>query len=310
MTRAPHRVKIAIFSFVLSAVTGSMLAVGLTTFTRPATERSPVAASSPAAPPAASPQRPESAEHPAALGQPVTGPNRPPLPLEKGGPYGSRQTTGSAKVALTFDDGPDPRYTPQALALLRRYHVKATFCLIGENARAFPQLVRQIVAEGHTLCNHSWRHDLRLGARPVGAIRTDLIATNKAIRAAVPGATISYYRQPGGFWTPTVVAVARELGMTPVHWAVDPQDWRRPGAGSIAGTVNAQTVRGSIVLLHDGGGDRRDTIAALGSILPNLTRRFSLAALPLGVVSPQVNSPAVDPTRQYGLDMPLHPGLE
>lgn len=304
-TRPPQRVKFAIFSFALSAVTASSLAVGLTTLTRPATERSQVAAASPAA----SPQRPDSTQQPVTLGQPVTGP-RPPLPMEKGGPYGSRRTTGSANVALTFDDGPDPRYTPQALALLRSYHVKATFCLVGQNAHAFPQLVRQIVAEGHTLCNHSWRHDMRLGSRSVSAIRTDLVATDNAIRAAVPGATISYYRQPGGFWTRNVVAVARELGMTPLGWAVDPRDWRRPGAGIIAGRVKAQTVRGSIVLLHDAGGDRSQTMAALGSILPNLTRRFALAALPLGVGSPRLNPPGVDRTPQYGVDMPLHPGQE
>lgn len=221
--------------------------------------------------------------------QPVTGPGRPPLPAERGGPFGSRRTTGTPAVALTFDDGPDPVQTPQALALLRRYGVKATFCVVGINVKAFPGLVRQIAADGHTLCNHSWSHDVRLGARSRASIRTDLTRTNDAIREAVPGARVSYYRQPGGAWTAAVVAVSRELGMTSLHWTVDPQDWRRPGAGSIASTVNSATTRGAIVLLHDAGGDRRGTIAALRSILPNLGRRFALRALPPGVDAPRVH---------------------
>lgn len=197
-----------------------------------------------------------------------------------GGPYGTRSTTGSTRVALTFDDGPDPYYTPQALAVLRAYRVTATFCLVGENARAHPQLVQAIVADGHTLCNHSWNHDVLLGSRSRQAIQADLLRTNEAIRAAVPGARIAYFRQPGGAWTYPVVSVSSQLGMMPLHWSVDPTDWRRPGASSIAATVTASTVPGSIVLLHDAGGDRQDTVDALYQILPNLTSRFQVAALP------------------------------
>ncbi|GAB3156985.1 hypothetical protein GCM10027290_56250 [Micromonospora sonneratiae] len=207
-------------------------------------------------------------------------PTYPPLPPEEGGPFGSRMTTGSREVALTFDDGPDPRYTPQALALLREYDVKATFCLVGTNVTQYPELVREIVEDGHTLCNHSWSHDIGLGARAESTIWTDLYLTNEAIRDAVPGARIAYYRQPGGNWTSSVVAVARDLGMTPLHWTVDPQDWTLPGAGSIAATVTADTLPGDIVLLHDAGGNREGTVQALRTILPNLARRFYLDALP------------------------------
>ena len=208
---------------------------------------------------------------------------RPQLPAETdAGPFGSRKTTGSTEVALTFDDGPDPTYTPQALALLRAYQVRATFCLVGNNARKYPDLVRAIVADGHTLCNHSWSHDFALGARSRATIVADLVRTNEALRAAVPGARISYFRQPGGNWTPAVVKAARDLGMTSLHWTVDPQDWRLPGAGSIATRVTAGTVAGAIVLLHDAGGNRQGTVAALRSILPNLTRRFALTPLPTG----------------------------
>jgi peptidoglycan/xylan/chitin deacetylase (PgdA/CDA1 family) len=235
-------------------------------------------------------------EPPAAV-PPVTGPGRPPLPMEGRGPHGTRLTTGDAYVALTFDDGPDPRWTPEVLAQLREYRVKATFCVVGEMVEAFPELVRQIAADGHTLCNHSWSHDIGLGSRPRPEIRKDLQRTNNAIRRAAPGVRISYYRQPGGAWTRNVVAVAAELGMSSLHWAVDPQDWSRPGAEHIAEVVTSTTDAGAIVLLHDGGGERQGTVRALTEVLPDLTARHSLAALP----------PGVDPPRRHGIELPLKP---
>ncbi|MBQ0990288.1 polysaccharide deacetylase family protein [Micromonospora sp. H61] len=194
--------------------------------------------------------------------------------------FGAYTTTGTPRLALTFDDGPDPRYTPQVLALLREYDVRATFCVVGENAQNHPDLVQSIVDAGHTLCNHSWHHDVGLGARSADAIRSDLLRTNAAIRAAVPNAPIVWYRQPGGAWTYPVVSVARQLGMTPLHWSVDPSDWELPGASKITATVLSQAEPGSVVLLHDAGGDRQGTMEALRRILPDLTARFELEALP------------------------------
>lgn len=196
------------------------------------------------------------------------------------GPYGTLDSTGTGSVALTFDDGPDPRYTPQALRVLRAYGVKATFCLVGENALAHPDLVREIAADGHTLCNHSWNHDFRLGSRSYQAIQADLIRTNEAIRAAVPGARIAYFRQPGGAWTYPVVRTARDLGMNPLHWTVDPSDWRAPGAAVVVDRIIARIEPGSIVLLHDAGGDRQGTVDALWTLLPALTSRYHVTALP------------------------------
>ncbi|WP_433264686.1 polysaccharide deacetylase family protein [Micromonospora vinacea] len=194
--------------------------------------------------------------------------------------FGAHSTTGTPRLALTFDDGPDPRYTPQVLALLREYDVRATFCVVGENAQNHPELVQSIVDAGHTLCNHSWHHDVGLGARSADAIRSDLLRTNAAIRAAVPNAPIVWYRQPGGAWTYPVVSVAQQLGMTPLHWSVDPSDWELPGASKITATVLSQAEPGSVVLLHDAGGDREGTVEALRRILPDLTARFELEALP------------------------------
>jgi peptidoglycan-N-acetylglucosamine deacetylase len=248
---------------------------------------------------AAPPQRgSQLAAVPAPRRVPITGPNRPPLPRDARGPFGSRVTTGYSDVALTFDDGPDPNWTPKVLELLRAYHVKATFCVIGQMAAQFPDLVRQIVAEGHTLCNHSWQHDMGLGMRGGPWIMSDLLRTNDAIHRAVPGVKISYFRQPGGFWTPAVVSAAIRLGMSPLHWQVDPRDWARPPSVSISMTVITNTAPGSIVLMHDGGGNRQNTVTALRSVLPNLVTRFHLSAFP----------PGIDPPRLYGIDLPLHAG--
>lgn len=235
---------------------------------------------------------------PTAARQPFTGPGRPPLPRSPTGPSGSRRTTGAEYVALTFDDGPDPRFTPEVLALLREHDVKATFCVVGQLAEAYPDLIRDIAADGHTLCNHSWDHDIGLGSRSVSEIRQNLTRTNQAIQAAAPGVRVSYYRQPGGAWTDRVVDVAEELGMSSLHWTVDPQDWALPGADVITAVVTQGTIDGAIVLLHDGGGERQGTVTALRRFLPVLATRHQLDALP----------PGIDLPRRHGVELPLNPG--
>jgi peptidoglycan/xylan/chitin deacetylase (PgdA/CDA1 family) len=199
---------------------------------------------------------------------------------------GVLKTTGSAGVALTFDDGPSPEYTPQILALLRKHGVKATFCLIGVNVRSHPDLVQAIVRDGHTLCNHTWSHDLNLGRRSPEEIRSDLRRTSDEIHAAVPGAPIKYFRHPGGNFTPAAVKIAREMGMTSIGWTVDPRDWEtgRQGSamtGHIVAAVERYTTAGAIVLSHDGGGDRHWTVEAYQTLLPWLAQRFKLVAMPV-----------------------------
>jgi peptidoglycan-N-acetylglucosamine deacetylase len=198
----------------------------------------------------------------------------------------ARKMTGDDTVTLTFDDGPST-FTPQFLAMLREHNVKATFCLVGVNVRAHHDLVQQIVREGHTLCNHTWRHDLKLGKRSPDEIRADLQSTNDEIRRAVPDASIKYFRHPGGNFTPEAVAIAKELGMASVGWDVDPRDWDltkysdSPGmTNHIVNVVRNRTRPGSIVLSHDAGGDRSCTMSAYRTLLPDLKSRFKLAALP------------------------------
>jgi len=195
------------------------------------------------------------------------------------GPAGSLRTTGTPSVALTFDDGPFP-YTPQVLDLLAQYHVKATFCVIGRQVAEFAEYVKRIVAEGHTLCDHTFNHDLSLGTRPPDRMRAEMQRTLDAIHAVVPGVPVRYFRCPGGLYTPQIVDLAASMGMTSLDWNVDPQDWRRPGVGPIIGNVLGHAGPGAIILMHDGGGDRSQTVAALRTILPELVRRYQLVALP------------------------------
>jgi peptidoglycan/xylan/chitin deacetylase (PgdA/CDA1 family) len=202
------------------------------------------------------------------------------------GPVGSLRLTGSSAVALTFDDGPDPGNTPAILDLLRQFHVKATFCLVGWRARDHPDLVQRIAAEGHTFCNHSWQHLMDLGNRSPEYIAADLSATNNVIRGLVPGAQIRYFRAPGGNFTPTLVRVSRALGMTPLYWDVDPRDWdsARYGTGPfmvnhIVSVVEHHVRPGSIVLSHDN--KRPDTTAAYRVLVPWLQAHgYPLEPLP------------------------------
>lgn len=263
----------AAVTLVLAALLGAAYALGRSMVPDPARQNPRITSANHST---ASPTRPAPTESsPAADRQPQLDP-------DSNGPYGSRVSTGSPQVALTFDDGPDPQYTPQVLALLRQYDVKATFCVVGQNAQAHPDLIQAIVHEGHTLCNHSWNHDMTLGKRSATTIRSDLMRTNDAIRAAVPNARIAYFRQPGGAWTFPVVSACEQLGMTPLHWSVDPSDWQAPGAARISATVLGQTEAGSIVLMHDAGGNRTGTVEALQRVLPVLLSRFQLEALPTG----------------------------
>jgi peptidoglycan/xylan/chitin deacetylase (PgdA/CDA1 family) len=209
----------------------------------------------------------------------------PPGVIRGGGPGGAIMTTGSQAVALTFDDGPFPEYTPQILDLLRFHDVKATFCVVGKQVHSYPDQIRRIYLEGHTYCNHTWRHDLNLAKRGEAAIRDDLSATNRAIREIAPGAKIGYFRAPGGNFDAAMVEIAASMGMTSLYWQVDTRDWeydRYPHGQVMADNVIVQvkenTRPGSIILAHDKF--KLDTVIAFETVLPWLKQRYTLIALP------------------------------
>lgn len=192
---------------------------------------------------------------------------------------GVKLVTGGRGVALTFDDGPHPEYTPKTLALLRANHVHAVFCVIGTEVRRYPRLVAQIVREGHTLCNHSWHHEMDLGSLPPHKIRDNLNRTNAEILRAAPGAKIPYFRQPGGKWTPTGVRAARDLDMVSLGWTVDPKDWEKPPGQVIKARVLTQAHPGAVILLHDGGGERSGTLSGTRGAIPPLKQRYGVIQL-------------------------------
>ncbi|WP_405445080.1 polysaccharide deacetylase family protein [Streptomyces erythrochromogenes] len=184
----------------------------------------------------------------------------------------SRLAQGPGRdVAITIDDGPDPRWTPQVLEVLRKNHVKATFCMIGTKAQKYPELVRSVAADGHRLCNHSVDHDVTMDHKPVAYQKQQILAAKAMIEKAAPGVPVGYYRAPGGAFTPDSRAIAAESGMRPLGWSVDPKDWSRPGLPAIITALEGKLPQQPTVLFHDGGGDRSETVAALKQYLPWLT---------------------------------------
>ncbi|GAB3810007.1 polysaccharide deacetylase family protein [Micromonospora zhanjiangensis] len=182
-------------------------------------------------------------------------------------------TTGGTGnvVGFTFDDGPNPVDTPRLLEVLRRHRVKAVFCLVGDQVEAHPELVRRIVAAGHTLCNHSMHHD-DLSAWTPEQVEADLRQTSAAIRRAVPHARIPFFRAPYGAWgqAPTVAA---SLGMRSLGWRLAISDWEPPGTDVLVDRLLDGITPGAVVLMHDGGGDRSQTVAAVDRVIPILQSR-------------------------------------
>lgn len=172
-------------------------------------------------------------------------------------------------VALTFDDGPAAD-TPRVLDVLARYHVHATFCEIGRQARARPDLVHRVVAAGHRLCNHTVTHDPGIGTRPPAVMDSQLRAGRDVLVSASDGADVDYFRAPEGRWTPTLLTRAALAGMQPLGWTVDTRDWTRPGTAAIVASVQRGVRPGAIILFHDGGGPRGQTVQALEQLIPRL----------------------------------------
>ena len=173
-------------------------------------------------------------------------------------------------VYITFDDGPSV-YTPQVLKVLAQYGVHATFFEVGQNVASHPALTSQVYRRGNSVQNHTWSHpDLRKLSASQFAYQVS--ATDRQIRAHT-GYRPCCLRPPYGAVNGTVRARAAGLGKKLALWTVDPRDWSRPGAAAIRTRVLGQVRPGSVVLLHDGGGDRSQTVAALGGILKTLKAR-------------------------------------
>ena len=178
-------------------------------------------------------------------------------------------------VALTFDDGPSI-YTPQVLAVLNHYRVHATFFEIGEQVGALAATSRAVIGDGDVIGDHTWSHPDLNAANTAAQIRPTQAAIHRAT-----GFRPCLLRPPYGTAPPAVVGIARSLGLLTIQWDVDPADWSRPGAGVIAQRVLSAAHPGAIVIMHDGGGDRSETVEALRTIVPALLGRgYHLVTVP------------------------------
>ncbi|MFF3155488.1 polysaccharide deacetylase family protein [Streptomyces sp. NPDC057910] len=190
--------------------------------------------------------------------------------------------SGGKSVSITIDDGPSPVWTPKILAVLKQYGVKATFCMIGPQAKADPAMVKKVVADGHRLCDHTVSHDEAMNKKSVDYQSTEVLDAQKMIEDAAGGAKVQYFRAPGGAFTPDNRHIAAAHGMRPLGWNVDTKDWKQPGTATIVNTVKRELRNGPIVLFHDGGGSRGQTVAALKELLPWLAEEgytFSFPAV-------------------------------
>lgn len=189
-----------------------------------------------------------------------------PDPPERPEPPAPAPPPAGPMLHLTFDDGPDPRWTPQILDVLARHGARATFFIVGKRADAYPELVRRVLAEGHTIANHTYTH-VDLTTVSAERFRTEVGHTQRALgrdgRMCL--------RPPYGAVDQTVRDRAAALGYRLQLWTVDTRDYTRPGAEVIADRIVDGARDGAVILLHDAGGtDRSQTVQGLSLALDRL----------------------------------------
>ncbi len=183
------------------------------------------------------------------------------------------------EVALTFDDGPSPYYTQQVLAELQQYGIKATFFCIGRQVAQYPSLVKQEYAAGNVIGNHTWSHP-DLTKLSNDAILTQINTTSDAIQQAI-GVRPTFFRPPYGVINANVLTQANKLGLTTIIWNDEARDWTTPGISVISSRILGLAGNGAIILLHDGGGNRSQTVAALPTIITSLRQQgYTFVTLP------------------------------
>jgi peptidoglycan/xylan/chitin deacetylase (PgdA/CDA1 family)/GT2 family glycosyltransferase len=214
--------------------------------------------------------------------------------IEPGAPVRTRALPDRT-VALTFDDGPDPTWTPRILAVLARHRAHATFFPIGARVNEHPGLARRIVAEGHEIGSHTFTH-VRAGDVPAWRFAAELTLTRNAVAAATGRHPVllrpPYSATPAAVTAADLPALraAGGSGHLVVLTDLDTRDWRRPGAQAIAAAARPAGRNGAVVLLHDGGGDRAQTVAALDLLIPRLQAqgyRFVTVSEALGLPAPE-----------------------
>lgn len=171
-------------------------------------------------------------------------------------------------VGITFDDGPVPQMTEQYLAVLDKLNVRATFFMIGQRIKYYPELARQVVEQGSEIGSHSWQHD-RLDQTTADTIAKDLLSVANQVQADV-GRSLSLFRPPYGRRSDTLLTVAEQLSFKVIIWDVDPRDWEDPPPEKIVASILEQVKPGSIIVMHEG---HPNTLKALPDIIQKLRER-------------------------------------
>lgn len=191
-------------------------------------------------------------------------------------------TAGRKKIALTFDDGPDHKYTPQILDMLKKSDVKATFFVVGDQVRKYPDVLRRIYAEGHAIGNHTWDH-ADLSKLSVHRIDEEIKRTDDYVKQII-SVRPSMVRTPYGAVTSTIKKEVELTGRPLVGWNIDPKDWAGTSAADIIQNIQTNAHDGSIILLHSFGGKQGNldnTIEALPTIIAYLQKNdFQLVTVP------------------------------
>ncbi len=203
-----------------------------------------------------------------------------------------RLTSTPPKVALTFDDGPDPTWTPQILDVLNRHGVKATFFVVGERVRRHPEIVRAMIDGGHVVGNHTYRHRplWRLSKR---AVVEEIRKTEDEIVAAC-GKKPTLFRPPKGLLWSRQKGWVAEIGYDVVLWSVNTKDWAGISARGLVSSLTRRARGGDILLFHDGGGvvatrggNRAETVSALEPLIAAFKERgLDFVSLDRSVLSP------------------------
>ncbi|HTW20794.1 MAG TPA: polysaccharide deacetylase family protein [Mycobacteriales bacterium] len=192
-------------------------------------------------------------------------------------------------IALTVDDGPDPLYTPKVLRLLDKYRMQASFCIVGAHAEAYPKLIRDIHRAGHVIVNHTFTHVQPFNRQTQRRIVNEITRTQRAIEQATK-VTPRLFRAPGGAWSPFIFRAIASYELIPLDWDIDPMDWAMPGTRRIEHRM-LQGRPNDIVLCHDGGGNRSETVRALRKVLPEWKHR-GYVTIPLVVPAEALVPPA------------------
>jgi peptidoglycan/xylan/chitin deacetylase (PgdA/CDA1 family) len=178
------------------------------------------------------------------------------------------------QVALTFDDGPDRRYTPMVLDVLNKYNVKATFFLVGARVAALPEVTRRIARDGHAIGNHTYWHPALYKHSP-DRLKWEVTQTDEIIQRTI-GVRPKLFRAPYGGLNQEIVQQLKSEGYSVIGWDVDTLDWKQPGAAQIADVVLAHIHPGAIILMHSAGHWTQNlsgTAEALDTLIPELKRQ-------------------------------------